>query len=149
MIKHAPIVIEFGYGDTGMTFGRTEENDGVIALFNTEPGEIGRESVGEPPEESIGVYIVFKNVKSLDSVIRNFQKLRDLMAAEGKDDDSHPTKRPWNCEDCRWYCINECGRQDDCDNCPNYNDDEHCKCSTVADGQPCPYYEKWEVPNNE
>lgn len=146
MIKHAPILIEFGDGDTGYQIGLTEEGEGCVALFNAEPGEIGREIVGEPPEGSIGAYIVFKNVKSLDCIIEGLTKLRDAMIEEGTDGGSHPTKRPWNCKDCRWGTANGCGRQDDCDNCPNYNDDEHCKCTTVSDGQPCPYFERWEEP---
>lgn len=81
-IKHAPILIEFGDGDTGMQLGMTEEGGGCMALFNGEPGEIGRALSEEPRDDAIGAYIVFKNIKSLDAVIRNLHRLRDIMATE-------------------------------------------------------------------
>ena len=141
MIKFAPVLIEFGDGDTGYHLGTTDEGYGCIALFNAEPGEIGRTTVGNQPEDKIGAYIVFKNIESLEAVTRNFQKLRDFMTGE----DERPTKRPWNCEKCRWHVNNpECGSNEACEDCPHLNDDGHCKCTTVSEGKPCPYFEKFE-----
>lgn len=92
MIKMNPVLIEFGDGDTGMRWGITEENGGCMALYNGEPGEIGREITEEFFERGPEAYIVFKNVKSLDYVIGNLQNLRDLMLKqegqeEATDDD--------------------------------------------------------------
>lgn len=150
MIKMAPTLIEFGDGDTGYKMGITDEDYGLVTLYNTEPGEIGRPGEEEPPVERIGAYILFKNVKSLDCIIEGLTKMRDAMVEEGTEEDkSRPFKRAWTCEKCKWHSIHECGRMDSCDNCPNYNDDEHCKCTTVACGEPCPYYEEWEEPSDE
>lgn len=144
MIKFAPTLIEFGDGDTGYHVGTTDEGYGCIALFNAEPGEIGRTTVGNPPEDKIGAYIVFKNVESLEAVTRNFQKLRDFMVT-GSVDTEHPIKRPWVCESCRWHTQNPgCTENYSCDECPHLNDDRHCKCLTVSEGDPCPYFEKFE-----
>lgn len=79
MIKMNPVRIEFGDGDTGIQLGRTEENGGCMALYNGEPGEIGRETTDEFCERCPGAYIVFKNVKSLEGVIGNLKRLRDYM----------------------------------------------------------------------
>jgi hypothetical protein len=143
MIKMAPILIEFGDGDTGYKMGITDEYYGLVTLYNAEPGE------KDPPENRTGAYIVFKNVKSLDCFIEDLVKMRDAMAAEGTDDAAQPTKRSQNCKTCRWGIANGCNKQHDCGDCPNYNGDGHCKCTTVSVGQPCPYYEKWEESSDE
>lgn len=94
MIKHAPVLIEFGDGDTGSQLGLTEDGEGCVALFNAEPGEIGREYEDEPPEGSIGAYMVFKNVKCLTCVIQWLQKLRDIM----RDEETRPKTAGNACE---------------------------------------------------
>lgn len=142
MIKFAPVLIEFGDGDTGYQLGTTDEGYGCIALFNDEPGEIGRTTVGNPPEDKIGAYIVFKNVESLEAVTRNFQKLRDVMVT-GSVGTEHPIKRRWVCETCKWYVDNSiCSTTRGCFGCANVNGDGNCNCTTVSEGDPCPYFEK-------
>ena len=86
MIKHGPIVIEYGDGDIGSFINTTTDGIGYIALYNIEPQEIGTLSP-EPEEGSIGAYLAFKKVESLDVVIGALQELRDLMIKEGTDDE--------------------------------------------------------------
>lgn len=148
MIKVAPVLIEFGDGDTGARMGLTDDGEGCMALFNGEPGEIGRTLSEEPKDKSIGAYIVFKNIESIEAVIRNFQRLRDLMATESTPT-SNPIKRQWVCNICKWHVEHACAKHTCDGDCPNINNDGNCKCLTVSDGDPCPYYEKWEVPNND
>ena len=82
MIKVAPVLIEFGDGDTRWCGGLTVEGDGCIALCNTEPGEIGRMLDDDFPMDRVGAYIVFKNTKSLDCFIESLKGLRDRMVEE-------------------------------------------------------------------
>lgn len=85
MIKHGPVVIEYGDGDIGSFINTTPDGIGYLGLFNTDPGKIGRLSP-EPEEGSIGAYIAFKKVESLDVVIGALQELRDLMVKEATDE---------------------------------------------------------------
>lgn len=154
MIKIAPILIEFGDGDTAFVTGLTEDGYGALELYNADSGELGREF--DKPDDAIpAAYMIFKNLESIDLIIDALKLIRENMEIDQPVKESDVPVEEINntkifavrsrtfCGRCRWGFNNECAKYDDCEGCPHaahYG----CKCGNIADKQPCPYFEEWE-----
>lgn len=45
-----------------------------------------------------------------------------------------------NCSICMWDLSHVCDTYESCNSCPNTGDYGKCKCTTIYDGEECPYY---------
>lgn len=84
MVKYAPILIEFGYGDVGLEVADFGDDGCGLVLHNGEPGEIGPNRYEEFEAIPPSGYITFKNIESLDCVINNLKIVRRLMKERDK-----------------------------------------------------------------
>lgn len=85
------VIIEGGDATCKLTVGLDDKGVGIACVDSCEPGEIGdRGSILEDfnPQESAVVWL-FKNIESLDVVIRGLNKIRsDMEAFEKENGDS-------------------------------------------------------------
>lgn len=51
------------------------------------------------------------------------------------------------CYECKWGFYNNCSKGTGCHNCAMDCGDS-CKCNTIEEGDPCPYYEKYTEADN-
>lgn len=84
MVKYAPILIEFGYGDVGLEVADFGDDGCGLILHNGEPGAIGPNRYEEFQELPPSGYMTFKNVESLDCVINTLKKVKRLMTKKEK-----------------------------------------------------------------
>lgn len=80
----------FGTGDIGARIGCLKDrSSGVVQFEEIKPRPIGEKFTPERREftmDEAPVTLIFNKVESLDAVIYQLQKLRDIMGEEGKYD---------------------------------------------------------------
>lgn len=84
--KNAQVI--FGTGDIAAEIGcLSDRSFGVVQFIEIEPRRIGERFTTDKKKMEIGgapVTLVFNKIESLDAVIYQLQKLRDIMSGEGK-----------------------------------------------------------------
>lgn len=82
------VQVVFGTGDISAMVGcRSDRSSGIVQFTEMEPRPIGEKFISDQNEMKIDdapVTFVFNKVESLDAVIYQLQKLRDIMSGEGK-----------------------------------------------------------------
>lgn len=85
MIRHSlRTLVEFGNGTVALTPRLSVEGIGLLGMDVCEPHEIGallRESERKDDINECAVILAFKNVKSLDVVINDLNRIREAMVA--------------------------------------------------------------------
>lgn len=84
------VQVVFGTGDIGVRIGSLKDrSSGIIQFEEIKPRPIGEKFTPERGEftmDEAPVALIFNKVESLDAVIYQLQKLRDIMSEEGKYD---------------------------------------------------------------
>lgn len=87
-IINRSVQVVFGTGDISALVGcQSDRSSGVIQFTEIEPRPIGEESKIDKMKMDIDeapVSLVFNKIESLDAVIKQLQRLRDIMSEEGK-----------------------------------------------------------------
>lgn len=82
------VQVIFGTGDISAMVGcQSDRSSGIVQFIEMEPRPIGEKFLPDKNEMKIDdapVTFVFNKVESLDAVIYQLQKLRDIMSGEGK-----------------------------------------------------------------
>lgn len=82
------VQVVFGTGDISAQVGcQSDRSSGVIQFVEIEPRQIGEKFTTDKNKMKIDeapVTLIFNKVESLDVVIYQLKKLRDLMSGEGK-----------------------------------------------------------------
>lgn len=82
------VQVIFGTGDISAQIGcQSDRGSGVVQFTEIEPRRIGEEfttSKNTMEIDEAPVTLIFNKIESLDAVIYQLQKLRDIMGEEGK-----------------------------------------------------------------
>lgn len=82
------VQVVFGTGDIAVWIGCLKDrSSGVVRFVEIEPRPIGKQFVSDKKGVEIDeapVTFIFNKIESLDAVIFQLQKLRDIMSGEGK-----------------------------------------------------------------
>lgn len=82
------VQVIFGTGDISAEIGcKRDRSSGVVQFTEIEPRQIGEKFTTSKNKMEIGeapVTLIFNEIESLDAVIYQLQRLRDLMSGEGK-----------------------------------------------------------------
>lgn len=82
------IQVVFGTGDISALVGcQSDRSSGVVQFAEIEPRPIGEEFSADRDKMAIDdapVTFVFNKIESLDAVIKQLQRLRDIMGSEDK-----------------------------------------------------------------
>lgn len=82
------VQVIFGTGDVSVRIGCLKDrSSGVVQFVEIEPRSIGEEFTTDKKTMEIGespVTFIFNKIESLDVVIFQLQRLRDIMGGEGK-----------------------------------------------------------------
>src|SRR5690625_3436365 len=80
--------IVFGTGDISVRIGvKNDGSSGAAEFIETEPRQIGKEYTVDKKNSIVGdapVTLIFDKIESLDAVIYQLQKLRDIMGEKEK-----------------------------------------------------------------
>lgn len=89
-IINKSVQVIFGTGDISAQIGCcSDRSSGVVRFTEIEPRQIGEKFTIDKKTTTIDeapVTLIFNKVESLDAVIYQLQKLRDIMGEEGKYD---------------------------------------------------------------
>ncbi|WP_332647034.1 hypothetical protein [Lysinibacillus sp. 54212] len=87
-IINKSVQVVFGTGDISAQVGcLSDRSSGAIQFTEIEPRPIGEEFFGDKNKMEIDdapVTFIFNKVESIDAVIKQLQRLKDLMSAEGE-----------------------------------------------------------------
>lgn len=83
-----PLKLIFGTGDISALVGcRSDRSSGIVQFAEIEPRPIGEELAADKDKmeiEDAPVTFIFNKIESLDAVIFQLQRLRDIMGEEDK-----------------------------------------------------------------
>ncbi len=87
-ITNKNVQVIFGTGDIGAHVGcLSDRSSGVVQFTEIEPRPIGEKFTSDKKKLEIDrapVTLIFNKIESLDAVIYQLKKLRDIMGEEGK-----------------------------------------------------------------
>lgn len=82
------VQVIFGTGDISAEVGcKSDRSSGVVQFTEIEPRKIGEKFTSDKKGINIDdapVTLIFNKIESLDAVIYQLEKLRDIMSEEGK-----------------------------------------------------------------
>lgn len=85
-VMNKNVQVVFGTGDISVRIGANDDrSSGAVGFVETEPRVIGKEYTTEEKNMKINeapVALIFNKIESLDAVIYQMQKLRDIMSEE-------------------------------------------------------------------
>lgn len=157
--------IDIVCSDRNLQYGEPEDNFSIIgelwSVYLNAKRVAPTDRIELTAKDASDMLILFKVARSVTATTPKRDTYVDIAgyaACSGAFiDKAVPSKPPINianeplktdslCLSCQWSIDHKCGVVQTCDgNCPMYNEQAgKCKCLTVGDEDPCPYFEKWD-----